>query len=208
MIIRSPLAGGRTRPPAARPVGALVTMVRLLTRTPILSNSPRMRSAPQSRFLAAISRISATVWLVTLSRGQDFDLCRQNSRRPRRCQRRTVCGWTRATAWRQPGSRQAASRRRSRSPAVSLGQAPVGEAPRLVAQQGVFDEEFAPAANGVDERRTHLRERRQLPPDSGGTAPDAAQDPMQNVDHTSSSALGCRRAKSPAPGDHGRRMDG
>jgi hypothetical protein len=36
-------------------------MVRLQTRMPSLSNSPRRRSAPQSRFCAAISLIKATV---------------------------------------------------------------------------------------------------------------------------------------------------
>jgi hypothetical protein len=37
----------------------------------------------------------------------------------------------------------------------------------LVAKQSVFHEESAPAANGVDQRRRHLRERRELPPDCG-----------------------------------------
>jgi hypothetical protein len=58
----------------------------------------------------------------------------------------------------------------------------------LVAKQGVFHEEFAPAANGVDQRRRRLRERRELPPDCGGAFPDAAQDQLEDVDHTSSSA--------------------
>ena len=76
----------------------------------------------------------------------------------------------------------------------------------LVAKQGVFHEEFASAANGVDQRRRHLRERREIPPDCGGAVPGAAQDPVQEVDPTGSSAWADNEPKSPAPGDHGRRM--
>jgi hypothetical protein len=37
-----------------------------------------------------------------------------------------------------------------------------------MAKHRVLHEEFPPAANGVDQRRRHLRERRELPPDRGG----------------------------------------
>src|SRR6266568_775 len=133
-------------------------IVRLLTRTPILSNSPRMRSAPQRRLLAAISRISPTVSLVTWKQTG----CEQ--------QTKSVCGGESWTGRLSP------------------------EHHDLVAKQGVFHEEFAPAANGVDQRRRRLRERRELPPDCGGAFPDAAQDQLEEVDHTSSSAPARRRA--------------
>ena len=76
----------------------------------------------------------------------------------------------------------------------------------LVAKQGVFQEEFAPAAHGVDQRRRHLRERREIPPDCGGAVPDADEDPVQEVEHPGSSAWSGGEPKSPGPGDHGRRM--
>src|SRR5215469_14488964 len=56
-----------------------------------LSNSPRIRSAPHSRFFAAISLIKAMVSgdiLGCVARA--FDLCFQNKRNASRCQRSRV----------------------------------------------------------------------------------------------------------------------
>ena len=70
-------------------------MVRLLTRISNLSNSPRIRSAPQSRFCAAISLISATFSAAIFGLGAaDLDLYLQYSLNPWRCHRRSVSGWT------------------------------------------------------------------------------------------------------------------
>ena len=48
-------------PPRLRTPRMYFWIVRLLTLTPTLSNSPRMRSAPQSRPRAAMSRMSSIV---------------------------------------------------------------------------------------------------------------------------------------------------
>ena len=56
-------------------------MVRVQTRMPSLSNSPRIRSAPHSRFCAAISLINVTVSSDTLGlREAALDLYFQNRR--------------------------------------------------------------------------------------------------------------------------------
>ncbi len=70
-------------------------MVRLETRTPSLSNSPRIRSAPQSRFCPAISLIKATVSAGIFGlEDAALDLYFQNRRNPWRCHRSSVSGWT------------------------------------------------------------------------------------------------------------------
>ena len=70
-------------------------MVRLLTRISSLRSSPRMRSAPQSRLLAAISLINVIVSCESLGLlERAFDLCFQNTRKSSRCQRRSVSGCT------------------------------------------------------------------------------------------------------------------
>ena len=56
-------------------------IVRLHTRIPSLSNSPRMRSAPQSRFLLDISLIKAIVSGEIFGCLESaFDVCFQNKR--------------------------------------------------------------------------------------------------------------------------------
>ena len=63
-------------------------IVRLLTCSPSLSNSPWIRSAPRSRFCAAISLINATVSAGIFSlEDATLDEYFQNSRNPIRCQR-------------------------------------------------------------------------------------------------------------------------
>ncbi|SRR6266487_471441 len=63
-------------------------MVRLLSRIPNLSNSPPIRSAPQSRFCSAISLISATLSTAIFGLGAaDLDVYFQYSLNPWRCQR-------------------------------------------------------------------------------------------------------------------------
>jgi hypothetical protein len=65
------------------------------TRIPSLGNSPRMRSAPQSRFLLAISLINAIVSGESFGCLESvFDLCFQNKRKSSRCHRSTVSGCT------------------------------------------------------------------------------------------------------------------
>ena len=60
-------------------------MVRLLTRISSLSNSPRMRSAPQSWLFAAISLIKAIVSDESLGfLIWTFDVCFQNTRKSSR----------------------------------------------------------------------------------------------------------------------------
>ena len=76
-------------------------MVRLLTRMPSLSSSPRMRSAPQRRFRRAMSWISPTISGCTGARPGGFrERRRQNRRDASRCQRGSVSGWTRRSTWR------------------------------------------------------------------------------------------------------------
>ena len=136
-----------------------------------------------------------------------MDLCRQKSRNPRRCQRRTVSGWTRATARRQRGSRRAASRRRSRSTGVSLGRGVRRRSTTSWCRSRAFSTRSSRrSANSVDQRRRHLRERRERPPDCGGPVPDAAQDPVEEIDHETSSARAGDEPKPTAPRYHVRRM--
>ena len=61
-------------------------IVRLHTRIPSLSNPPRMRSAPQSRFLLAISLINAILSRESFGFLESaFDLCFQNKWKSSRC---------------------------------------------------------------------------------------------------------------------------
>ena len=71
----------------------------LETQMPSLSNSPRIRSAPQSRFCPAISMIKATVSAGIFGlEDAALDLYFQNRRNPWRCHRRSVSGWTMKSA--------------------------------------------------------------------------------------------------------------
>ncbi len=66
-------------------------MVRLQTRLPNLSNSPRIRSAPHSRLSLAISLIKATDSAVIFDlRAAALDVYFQKSRKPWRCHRSNV----------------------------------------------------------------------------------------------------------------------
>jgi len=73
---------------------------------PSLSNSPRMRSAPQRGLRAAISRMSAA--LPVGGRPDCRERRRQNARNPARCQRRMVAVWMSRVASRQAGATRAA----------------------------------------------------------------------------------------------------
>src|SRR5439155_19752929 len=88
--------------------------VRLQTRMPSLSSSPRRRSAPQRGLLVAISRISAA--RAVGGRPDGRERRRQNARQPAWCQRRMVAGWTSKVASRHAGARRAPS------PIVKRGQ--------------------------------------------------------------------------------------
>jgi len=71
----------------------------LQTRIPSFSNSPRIRSAPQSRLFFAMSLIKAMVSADTFACVDfGFDFCLQKRRKPRRCQRRSVSGCTMKSA--------------------------------------------------------------------------------------------------------------
>ena len=69
MIIRSPLAGGRTRPPAARPVGALVTvelaskMGVSVQRVNTLINGKRGVTAETAILLAKVLETTPQFWM-------------------------------------------------------------------------------------------------------------------------------------------------
>src|SRR5207253_1866917 len=81
--------------------------VRLQTRMPSLSSSPRRRSAPQRGLLVAISRMSAA--RAVGGRPDGRERRRQNARQPAWCQRRMVAGWTSNVASRHAGTRRAPS---------------------------------------------------------------------------------------------------
>src|SRR5438552_749027 len=66
--------------------------VLLQTWMPSLSSSPRRRLAPQRGLRVAISRISAAHAVGGRPDGRERR--RQNTRKPARCQRRMVAGWT------------------------------------------------------------------------------------------------------------------
>ena len=97
-------------------------MVRLQTRIPNLSNSPRIRSAPQSRLSLAICLIKATVsWDILGVREAARDLYFQKSLKPWRCQRNSVSGWTMNSACFQVRTILARSTRSMRSLLVQAG---------------------------------------------------------------------------------------
>src|SRR5688572_29360194 len=76
------------------------------TRRPSLSNSSlAMRSWPQVGFSRAIRRMRACRYFGKAGR-PDFDLQRQNQRKPRRCQRVNVSGVTIVKAERQSNQRE------------------------------------------------------------------------------------------------------
>jgi hypothetical protein len=87
------------------PDPANVILDRPLADVPTLSNSPRMRSAPQSMFSSASRRITAMVsGEMRGGGGRCFDFFRQKSRKPARCHRRTVSGFTSRRAALHPGT--------------------------------------------------------------------------------------------------------
>src|SRR5258706_567504 len=89
---------------------------------PSLSNSPRIRSAPQSRFCAAISLIKATVSADIFGlEDAALNLYFQNRRNPWRCHRRSVSGWTMKRACFQARTILARSSRSLRSVLVQAG---------------------------------------------------------------------------------------
>jgi len=74
-----------------------------LTEMPNFWSSPWMRGAPQSGFKVDISRINARMSAGTPGRPVRCRLFHvQNKRKPRRCQARTVAGWTTWSAALQP----------------------------------------------------------------------------------------------------------
>ena len=74
-------------------------IVRLHTQISSFSNSPRMRSAPQSRLFLAISLINAIVSGESFGcLASAFDLRFQNKRKSSRCHRSKVCGCTMKSA--------------------------------------------------------------------------------------------------------------
>ncbi len=96
--------------------------VRLPTRIPSLSSSPRIRSAPQILFAMAIVRINATASAASLrSVREDLLLRRQVQRNLSRCHRRIVSGWTMATTRCHPGNVAALSMSMNLSSGISLG---------------------------------------------------------------------------------------
>ena len=97
-------------------------MVRLQTRMPSLSHSPRIRSAPQSRLLLAISLINATVSAGIFGLAEAaLDLYFQYSLNPWRCHRRSVSGWKMKSACFQVRTILASRTRSIRSARVHAG---------------------------------------------------------------------------------------
>jgi len=122
-------------------------MVRLLTGMPSLRSSPRMRSAPHRRPRRAMSRMRS---MVSFGSGDDRrgrDQRRQKSRKPARCQRISVSGWTTTIAVRQPSRSRAPRRSLRRSKRLSLGRLLLRRRmPKPVAKDRVLDEEVASRA--------------------------------------------------------------
>jgi hypothetical protein len=97
-------------------------IVRLATLMSSFSNSPRMRSAPQSRLSTAIALIRAMVSAGSLGSCavvRDFRF--QNSWNPWRCQRSTVSGLTMSSASFHHCNRLASRTTRTRSERVKRG---------------------------------------------------------------------------------------
>src|SRR5712664_2613384 len=129
--------------------------VRLQTRMPSLSSSPRRRSAPQRGLLVAISRMSAA--RAVGGRPDGRERRRQNARQPAWCQRRMVAGWTSNVASRHAGTRRAARPHREALPRCPP------DPPRdlslrddeLLPKQGVLGDETGAAAHDVGGQPHH-----------------------------------------------------
>jgi len=84
---------------------------------PSLSNSPWMRGPPQSGFASAMVRTSSAISEPTRGRPTrprgDFQV--QKARKPCRCQRMTVSGRTRWSAWPHPDHRLESHNQKARS---------------------------------------------------------------------------------------------
>jgi hypothetical protein len=92
------------------------------TSIPSLSSSPWMRGAPQSRLAKLISRIRRRISPDILGRPPRLrDFQRQYSRKPFRCHRMTVSGWTIVTASNTDGNRRYSQTKSNRSASVSFG---------------------------------------------------------------------------------------
>ena len=124
-------------------------MVRLLTLIPSLSSSPRMRSAPHKRPRAAMSRMRS---IVSGGSGDVFrgrDRCRQNRRKPARCQRRTVSGWTMAIARCHDGNRRTDEQPQPVHEVELRTLAAASKDVDLVAEDGVLDDQLPPGLDRV-----------------------------------------------------------
>jgi hypothetical protein len=94
----------------------LLLIVRFLAWISSLRSSPRIRSAPHSRLVAAICLIKLIVSGESLGLHEClFDLRFQNQRKSSRGPRRRVCGWTRKSACFQARTMLARSTRSTRS---------------------------------------------------------------------------------------------
>jgi hypothetical protein len=104
-------------------------IVRLATWMPSFNSSPRMRSAPQSRFSKAMRRMS---WMVAGTRRgpgrRQLDRQHQKSRNPCRCHLSTVSGLTSSTASRHRGTNPASRTSRPRSCGRKAGRFTLREA--------------------------------------------------------------------------------
>ena len=86
------------------------------------SSSPWMRGAPQSRFATLMSRIRRRISSGILGRPpRERDFQRQYSRKPVRCHRMIVSGWTMAMAANTDGNRRYSHTKSNRSATVSFG---------------------------------------------------------------------------------------
>jgi len=171
-------------PPRLRTPRMYFWIVRLLTLIPSLSSSPRMRSAPHSRPRPAISRMRS---IVSGGSGDVFrgrDRRRQNRRKPARCQRTTVSGWTmaiRATPRRQPARADEQLQPVHKVELRALAAA--SEDIELMAKDGVLDDQLPPRPNHIDgdacdlARRCARGELRPQPP-------HATKDPRPDLTDT------------------------
>ncbi len=97
--------------------------MRLESLMPSFKSSPRMRSAPQSLFSLAMRWIRSIVDSATRdgTARRRFDLHFHRSRKPSRCQRRTVFGLTMRVASRQVRQKALTNTITARSMVVSFG---------------------------------------------------------------------------------------
>ena len=98
-------------------------IVRFATRMPSFRSSPRIRSAPQRTFSAAMRWMSAMTSKSTreVRLLELFDFQHQKSRNPSRCQRSTVSGFTSRRAFCQCCRRLASWTTKPRSGALKIG---------------------------------------------------------------------------------------